>query len=173
VRGRFLAAKPDVFVGIDAPEFNLRLARNLRAAGIPTVQYVSPQVWAWRQSRVRSIHESVDLVLCLLPFEKRFYDEQQRHARGIRRASAGGCHSRSRWIAAGARGLGLRRARPGRGAVAGQPARRGHAARSGFRAHGAVAGAHAPGAQFIAPMASAGTRELFAAALERNAPGST
>src|SRR5277367_1228740 len=75
IRARFLKAKPDLFVGIDAPEFNLRLARDLRAAGIPTVQYVSPQVWAWRQSRVRSIHESVDLVLCLLPFEKRFYDE--------------------------------------------------------------------------------------------------
>src|SRR6202521_1245304 len=74
-RTLFLAARPDVFVGIDAPEFNLRLARDLRAAGIPTVQYVSPQVWAWRQSRARSIHESVDLVLCLLPFEKRFYDE--------------------------------------------------------------------------------------------------
>jgi len=69
IRALFLAAKPDVFVGIDAPEFNLRLARDLRSAGIPTVQYVSPQVWAWRQSRARSIHESVDLVLCLLPFE--------------------------------------------------------------------------------------------------------
>ncbi len=75
IRALFLAAKPDVFVGIDAPEFNLRLARDLRAAGIPAVQYVSPQVWAWRQGRARSIHESVDLVLCLLPFEKRFYDE--------------------------------------------------------------------------------------------------
>ena len=75
IRASFLAAKPDVFVGIDAPEFNLRLARDLRSAGIKTVQYVSPQVWAWRQSRARSIHESVDLVLCVLPFEKRFYDE--------------------------------------------------------------------------------------------------
>ncbi len=65
-----------MFVGIDAPEFNLGLARQLRAAGIPTVQYVSPQVWAWRQSRVHSIHRSVDLVLCLLPFEKRFYDNR-------------------------------------------------------------------------------------------------
>src|SRR5208283_5739472 len=53
VRREFLRAAPDVFVGIDAPEFNLGLARDLRAAGIPTVQYVSPQVWAWRQSRVR------------------------------------------------------------------------------------------------------------------------
>src|SRR5271154_5286777 len=80
IRRRFLRSRPDVFVGIDAPEFNLRLARDLRAAGIPTVQYVSPQVWAWRQSRARSIHESVDLVLCLLPFEKRFYDEHGMNA---------------------------------------------------------------------------------------------
>src|SRR6202035_5808922 len=79
-RTLFLAARPDVFVGIDAPEFNLRLARDLRAAGIPTVQYVSPQVWAWRQCRARRIHESVDLVLCLLPFEKRFFDEHGMHA---------------------------------------------------------------------------------------------
>ncbi len=55
------------------------LARRLHAAGIPTVQYVSPQVWAWRQGRARSIRESVDLVLCLLPFEKAFYD-RARHA---------------------------------------------------------------------------------------------
>src|ERR1700683_1352279 len=76
LRAAFIAARPDVFVGIDAPDTNLRLAKRLHAAGIPTVQYVSPQVWAWRQSRVRHIHESVDLVLCLLPFEKRFYDGQ-------------------------------------------------------------------------------------------------
>src|ERR1700677_1669461 len=79
LRRSFIAARPDVFVGIDAPDTNLRLARRLHAAGIPTVQYVSPQVWAWRQGRARSMRESVDLVLCLLPFEKRFYD-----AHGIR-----------------------------------------------------------------------------------------
>src|SRR4029077_7669880 len=55
------------------PEFNLRLARQLKQAGIPTVQYVSPQVWAWRQGRVRSIGAACDLVLCLLPFETEFY----------------------------------------------------------------------------------------------------
>src|SRR6202166_2778788 len=60
IRAWFLAVKPDVFVGIDAPEFNLRLARDLRSAGITTVQYVSPQVWAWRQGRARSIHQSGD-----------------------------------------------------------------------------------------------------------------
>ncbi|HEY2808309.1 MAG TPA: lipid-A-disaccharide synthase [Steroidobacteraceae bacterium] len=73
LRQRFLAARPDVFIGIDAPEFNLALERALKAAGIRTVQYVSPQVWAWRQGRVRTIGASCDLVLCLLPFETEFY----------------------------------------------------------------------------------------------------
>jgi lipid-A-disaccharide synthase len=70
---RFAAARPDVFVGIDAPAFNLTVSRRLRAAGIKTVQYVAPQVWAWRQGRVRKIGASCDLVLCLLPFEVDFY----------------------------------------------------------------------------------------------------
>jgi lipid-A-disaccharide synthase len=73
LRERFLAARPDVFVGIDAPEFNLRLAGALKRAGIRTVQYVSPQVWAWRQGRVRTIGDAVDLILCVLPFEVDFY----------------------------------------------------------------------------------------------------
>jgi lipid-A-disaccharide synthase len=70
---RFAASRPDVFVGIDAPEFNLGLAKRLHAQGLKTVQYVSPQVWAWRQGRVRNIGRACDLVLCLLPFETAFY----------------------------------------------------------------------------------------------------
>ena len=70
---RFQQARPHVFVGIDAPDFNLGLAKRLKRQGFKTVQYVSPQVWAWRQGRVRTIGRSCDLVLCLLPFETEFY----------------------------------------------------------------------------------------------------
>ncbi|HMN46222.1 MAG TPA: lipid-A-disaccharide synthase [Povalibacter sp.] len=74
---RVLRDPPAVYVGVDAKEFNLRLAPRLKEAGIPVVQYVSPQVWAWRQGRVETIGKAVDLVLCLLPFEKPFYDAHQ------------------------------------------------------------------------------------------------
>jgi len=69
----FLSSPPDLFVGIDAPEFNLVLEERLRAAGVRTVHYVSPQVWAWRPWRVRRVARAVDLMLVLFPFEENFY----------------------------------------------------------------------------------------------------
>lgn len=69
-------ARPDVFVGVDAPDFTLGLERRLRRAGVPCVHYVSPSVWAWRQYRVKKIARSTDLMLTLFPFEADFY---QRH----------------------------------------------------------------------------------------------
>ncbi|MDH2651729.1 lipid-A-disaccharide synthase [Acinetobacter baumannii] len=69
----------DIFIGIDAPDFNLRLSKSIKEKNLPikTVQYVSPSVWAWRQGRVHGIKQSIDLVLCLFPFEKIFYEQYE------------------------------------------------------------------------------------------------
>jgi lipid-A-disaccharide synthase len=170
IRALFLAAKPDVFVGIDAPEFNLRLARDLHSAGIPTVQYVSPQVWAWRQSRARSIHESVDLVLCLLPFEKRFYDEHGMRAEFVGHPLADAIPMTVDRGAA-RRALGIDSSVPVVALLPGS--RRGEVARLAeeFVATARWLATQRPQLKFIAPMASAATREIFARALARHAPG--
>ena len=73
LRRHFLAHRPDVFIGVDAPDFNLGLEEMLRAGGLRTMHYVSPSVWAWRRYRVRQVARAVDRLLVLFPFEEEFY----------------------------------------------------------------------------------------------------
>ncbi len=83
LRRHFLATPPDIFIGIDAPDFNLSLERSLKRSGIRTVHYVSPSVWAWRQYRVRKIAASVDCMLTLFPFEEKYYTSRRVPARFV------------------------------------------------------------------------------------------
>ena len=162
--------RPQVFVGIDAPAFNIGLEAQLHARGIPTVQYVSPQVWAWRQGRVRSIAAACDLVLCLFPFETAFYSEH-----GVRAEFVG--HPLADQIpletdrALARETLGLA---PEATVIALLPGSRlGEVRRLGEDFLRAALWLHRqrPDLTFIAPMASPRVREVFAAQRDRVAPG--
>lgn len=80
---KWLQSPPDIFIGIDAPDFNLGLESALKKHSIPTTHYVSPSVWAWREKRIKKIEQSVDLILCFLPFEARYYKDTQVRAEFI------------------------------------------------------------------------------------------
>ena len=157
---RLSTLRPDVFVGIDAPAFNLGLEKRLKQNGLKTVQYVSPQVWAWRQGRVRTIGKSCDLVLCLLPFETDFY---ARH--GVAAVFVG--HPLADQIplevdrAAARRELGIDSAATVVALLPGS--RMGEVERLGadFAAAAAWITGRRPDVRFLAPMASARVRAAF------------
>ncbi len=76
VKSRWLRQPPSVFVGIDAPDFNLRLEQQLKAAGVPTVHFVGPSIWAWRYERIHTIRKAVSHMLVLFPFETAIYEKE-------------------------------------------------------------------------------------------------
>jgi lipid-A-disaccharide synthase len=161
---RALAARPLLFIGVDAPEFNLGLAARLHRAGVPTVQYVSPQVWAWRQGRVRRMAGTLDLVLCLLPFEKRFYDAAHVAAEFVGHPLADRLPLEPDRLGARAR-LGLAAEATVVALLPGS--RRGEVERLAGDFVGAAAwlAGRRPGVRFVAPMANSAARLLFARAL--------
>jgi lipid-A-disaccharide synthase len=161
---RWTEVPPDVFVGIDAPDFNLGLETRLRERGIRTAHYVSPSVWAWRQGRVRKVAKAADKVLCLLPFEKAFYDKHDVAAEFVGhpmadRTPADPDTGRARST------LGIEAHR----VIAVLPgSRMGEVSRVGpvFAAACAQLAASDPGLQFVAPMVTASIRRLFETQLE-------
>jgi lipid-A-disaccharide synthase len=76
LRDHFLRQPPALFIGVDAPDFNLGLELDLRRAGIPTVQYVAPAVWAWRRERIQTVKHAVSMLLTLFPFEARLFEKE-------------------------------------------------------------------------------------------------
>ena len=170
VEARTLAGGAIAFVGIDAAEFNLSLARRLKRHGITTVQYVSPQVWAWRQGRVDAMGSFLDLVLCLLPFEKRFYEGRGLSAEFVGHPLADRLPlkpDRARARAA----LGLEADATVVAILPGS--RRAEVERLAIDFIGAAAwlAQARPGVRFVAPMANPIARAVFEAALARHGAG--
>lgn len=163
----FLADPPDVFVGVDAPDFNLGVERRLKAAGIPTVHYVSPSVWAWRQGRVKTIARSVDRMLTLFPFEADFYRDHAVPVSYVGHPLADMIPARVDTAQARA-ALHLPADAPLVALLPGS--RAGEVARLAdtFIATVHWCAHHRPGVHFAVPLANATTREIFVRALGRH-----
>ncbi|HUD42220.1 MAG TPA: lipid-A-disaccharide synthase [Dokdonella sp.] len=160
VRRRTLALRPDVFIGIDAPDFNLGLERSLKDAGIRTVHYVSPSVWAWREQRAEKIGRSADRVLCLFPMEPAIYARHGVDARFVGHPLADAFAMTPDRAAARA-ALGLPADGPVLALLPGS--RLGEIRRLGtdFLDAAALLARELPGLQVLAPMANAACRAAF------------
>lgn len=166
---RLRAAPPDVFIGIDAPDFNLGLERQLKAGGIATVHYVSPSVWAWRQYRLRKIARSVDLMLTLFPFEARFYEAHRIPVRYVGHPLADALPLVPDRAAARAE-LDLSATAEVVAILPGSRMTEVRALGDVFIAAAQQCAAARPGLRFVAPLATAATRELFASRVQALAP---
>ncbi len=169
LRDYFCAERPAVVIGIDAPDFNLGLERQLRAVGITTVHFVSPTVWAWRAGRVKTIRRAVDLLLCLFPFEAAFLIQH-----GINAVAVG--HPLADEIpltvdrAAARLALGLAPTAPVIALLPGSRVSEMQRLAAPFIDTAVRCHAARPQLQFVVPLVNATLRELFAAEVARRAP---
>lgn len=166
---RLLADRPDVVVGIDAPDFNLGLERRLRERGLKTVHVVSPTVWAWRAGRVKGIARSVDRILCLYPFEPRWYAQHAVQADYIGHPLADELDDATDAASARAQ-LGIAAAGPVLTVMPGS--RHGETSRLAgpFAQTAAWLAEHLPGLRVLTPVAKPALREEIARAIAAHAP---
>lgn len=166
---RLIADPPDVLIGVDAPDFNLTLELMLKRAGVPTLHYVSPSVWAWRRYRLKKIARAVDQMLVLFPFEREFYRQRSLPVRFVGHPMADeipfevdrlearqklNLPPEGEWVAL------LPGSRVSEVSLLADP----------LAATAAWLSRHRKGLQFLAPLVDATTRSLFQAALKRHAP---
>jgi lipid-A-disaccharide synthase len=173
VTQKFQALRPDVVIGVDSPDFTLAIERRLRSAGIRTVHYVSPTIWAWRAGRIHGIGRAANLVLCLFPFEPELYAAHDIPATFVGHPMADAIPLEPDQAASRV-ALGIPAPAGARAVIALLPgSRMGEVERLGgeFAAAAALLAARHPGVHFVAPMASAPIRERFAAQLASRAPG--
>ena len=167
LRERLLAWQPDVFIGIDAPDFNLGVERWLKQRGVRTVHYVSPSVWAWREKRAEKIGSSADRVLCLFPMEPPIYARHGVDARFVGHPLADEMPMEPDRLAA-RRALGLDDDRPVLALLPGSRVGEIHRLAADFLAAAAQVVAQQPQLQVVVPMANAHARVAFEQVLGRH-----
>lgn len=170
LRDRWRTSPPHLYIGVDAPDFNLGLARRLRAAGVPTVQYVSPTVWAWRQGRVRSLRRATDLVLCVYPFEEDFLRRHGVEARYVGHPLAAEIAHESDPGPARER-LGLPVEGPVLAVLPGSRLSEVERLSVPFIDAARLCVDRQPGLRLVSPFVNDATRQRFAATLQARAPG--
>ena len=167
---RTLEARPDAFIGIDAPDFNLGLERRLKSSGIRTAHYVSPSIWAWREKRAEKIGRSADRVLCLFPMEPPIYARHGVDARFVGHPLAARFAAVPDKTAARAR-LGIADDAPLLALLPGSRLNEIRRLAPDFIAAAAIVERQLPALQIVAPMANGACRDAFEAALAAGAAG--
>ncbi len=167
----FQSARPDLVIGVDAPDFNLTLERRLKAAGVRTAHFVCPSVWAWRQGRARRFRDSVDLMLCIFDFEVDFLRRYRVNAAYVGHPLADQIPLDEPDAAAVRDGLGLDPRRPTVALLPGSRMSEVSRLADDFINAALLCHERRPDLQFVAPMVNDRVRQAFQARIDALAPG--